>query len=148
MALLIFVLLDGGLVMTHAVNVQNATKEGARLGAVGAAPSAVASRVAQAGFGGFNGPAPAGNVCPPDSMEPALGAFNICVDYVAGPNGEVAGQIGSSIRVRVDYNYRLLSNFNFASFSFGGHWDVKSCALERLEQPAPSSGITTSTGTC
>jgi hypothetical protein len=126
--LILFAVIDGGLVMGRYGQVNHAASVGARLGAVqtGDADDAVdtiADRVEQDA---------------PDRASPYARSCNfssssaaICVQWLPGPDGEPPGQAGSWIRVAVKYHYGGITPL----LGQLGGWDVKACVVARQEQP-------------
>lgn len=134
LALMIFVIVDGGFLMGRYNNVNNSAKEGARLGAVSASTSQIVARAKDQAHGLLDSVPATGNCA---SWGNAAVDDVICVEWVSGPNGEQPGQIGSSVRVRIRYSYDFLTPMT--NFFSSGDWDVKVCAIQRMEQSA--SGI-------
>lgn len=128
---IIFVMIDGGLLMGRYNQVNHAAQEGARLAATGATSGQVVQRVRQQSIELLED-VPSG--CAPGASE------RICVRWFDGPNGEPAGQVGSSVRVDVRYEYDFVTPIDSGPFGFAGvnDFDVNSCAIARLERPADS----------
>ena len=122
---LIFVMIDGGLLMGRYNQVNHAAQEGARLGATGANGAAIAARAQRQANNLLSG-------VPVDCS----GGEQVCVQWFKGPNNEPAGQVGSSVRVKIRYDYGLLTPLD--NFGFPDHMDVDSCAIARLERPLSS----------
>jgi len=123
---LVFAVIDGGLLMGRYNNINNATKEGARLGAVGAPARDIVTRVQQQAHGELDG---ASTNC----GDYASGSEDvICVQWITGANGESAGNVGSSVRVLAKYHYKFLTPI--VNWFSGGGWTVTACAVQRLER--------------
>jgi Flp pilus assembly protein TadG len=123
--MLVFVILDGGIVMGRYGEVNHAAKEGARYAATGATTNAVADRVRDQSQGIL------------DSVPTACsGAQYICVQYFQGPDDQDAGEVGSTVRVRVRYEYELFTPL--PNVLGADDWTIASCAVARLERPRPS----------
>jgi Flp pilus assembly protein TadG len=135
--MLVFVMVDGGILMGRYNQVNHAAQEGARFGATGASASAIAAR-ARAQSNDLLGTVPTS--CANQSER-------ICVQWFEGPNDEPAGEVGSSVRVTIRYDHNLITPLDAAAFGMGGlpgHFDVDSCAIARLERPA---SVSASSGT-
>jgi hypothetical protein len=133
--LLIFVVIDGGILMGRYNNINHAAKEGARLAATGADDAEVMVRTEQQPGGLLNGAGGCGS-----------GAPEVCVEWSDGPNGEPAGQVGSSVKVTVKYRYGLITPI--VNWLKTDGFDVTSCAVTRLERPLSTSPAASGTGTC
>ena len=115
--IVLFMVVDFGVGFTRWIAITNATREGARLGAVGADQTAITQKVV-------------------DTSNDVLTAADVSVGYLYG--GDDAA-IGDSVVVRAVYDYALitplgkfLSGLTFDSIEF------KACADMRLEQvPEP-----------
>lgn len=139
-AFFLFAVIDGGLLMSRYNNVTNSAKEGARLGAVGANQSAIVDRVKQQMHGILD--SGLSTSCA-DMTNPAKSKV-VCVEWITGPppGNIVAGQTGSTVRVKVKYTNKFLTPIiNW----LGGNWTITECAVQRLERPI--SGVTVGTGT-
>jgi hypothetical protein len=128
--LLVCGLVDGGVVMGRYNQTNHAATVGARFGAVqstsaNSAASAIVAQVKQYAPGKASDYV---NSCNFTSSGPNAA---VCVQWLPGPNGEPPGDIGSSIRVAVQYHYDGVTPI---IASFGG-WDVSACIVERQEQP-------------
>jgi len=118
--IVLFMMVDFGVGFARWIAITNATREGARLAAVGADPAAITQKVV-------------------DTSNGVLNAGNVQVGYLDADGDGVA--IGDSVVVRADYDYplitplgKLLGDLTFDSIPF------ESCADMRLEQvpdPAP-----------
>jgi hypothetical protein len=145
-AFLIFALVDGGLLMGRYNDVTNGAKEGARLAAVGAPKADIVARVQQQVHGILSSPS---TTC--SDMTNNAAPKVICVQWIYGPSGELPGQVGSSIRVKVKYKYKILTPlFKVPVLNTGGNptWNETACAVQRLEQPvSPAAGDKTTDST-
>lgn len=120
--IVLFLMVDFGVGFARWIAITNATREGARLAAVGADPAAITQKVV-------------------DTSNGVLDAGNVQVGYLDVDGDGVA--IGDSVVVRANYDYplltplgRLLGDLTFDSIPF------KACADMRLEQvpgTAPSA---------
>jgi hypothetical protein len=128
-AVILFMILDGALVMGRYNNINNSAKEAARLGAVGANVNEIVTRAKDQAHGYLNS-VPAGGNCS------GLGSSSvddvICVEWISGPNGESPGQAGSSVRVTIEHEYDFLTPITNV-FGVGG-WTIEVCAVQRLER--------------
>jgi hypothetical protein len=142
--ILIFVMIDGGLLMGNSSRVHHAVSEGARLGAIGASKTDIRDRVADQSHGLIDSDTP--EDCGTRNDE-------VCILWFDGPNGEPAGQVGSLVRVSVHYHYFLVTPLGHLVDSldwlgFGNpdtfHFSVDGCSVAILERPvvggASSSG--------
>ena len=68
------------------------------------------------------------------------------MQWADGPNGEDAGQVGSSVKVVVKYRYGLITPL--VTKIAGGGFDVTACAVMRLERPLPSPSSVSGSGSC
>lgn len=124
--LLVFVLIDGGLVMGRYSQVNHAAQEGARYGATGASSGEIAARVRDQSI----------NLL--EDVPTGCGGEGICVRWYSGPNGEPRGQVGSLVRVIVRYNYDFVTPLDVP---FGvSKFDVDACAMARVERPTSVGG--------
>ena len=112
--MVLFIMVDFGVGFARWIAITNATREGARLAAVGADPAAITQKVV-------------------DTSNGVLNAGNVQVGYL-DPDGDGVA-IGDSVVVEADYDYplitplgKLLSDLTFDSIPF------HSCADMRLEQ--------------
>ena len=122
MLIVLFMMVDFGVGFARWIAITNATREGARLAAVGADQVDITQKVV-------------------DTSNDVLTAADVSVGYLDADGDGVA--IGDSVVVRADYDYSLitplgkfLSGLTFDSIEF------KSCADMRLEQvpdPAPAA---------
>jgi len=141
--IVLFLLIDGGMLMGRYNNINNAAKEGARLAAVGANADAVATRVAQQAHGDLDG----ATGCGP-------GANTICLQWAGGPDGESAGQVGSTVKVTVHYRYGLKTPLlggkilGYSVLGFDGGFDVSACAVQRLERPVADPSPVVDSASC
>lgn len=147
-AFLLFAVIDGGLLMGRYNNINNAAKEGARLAAVGAQKSEIVTRVQRQAHGELDntGSHPLSTSCG-DYANPPAKTNVICVEWINGPSAspEPPGTVGSSVRVKVKYQYQFLTPI-INWFGPGG-WTVTACAVQRVEQsikPVPVTGSGTS----
>ena len=128
--ILIFIVVDGGLVMGRYGEVNHAAKEGARLASTGATPGDVVLRVIA-------------------QSQIELDAADVTVEYVKGPasNAADSGEVGSIVVVRIDYDYKLITPLpNFSDD--GATWNIKACAVARLEHPVDPSGFKGTSNEC
>jgi Flp pilus assembly protein TadG len=139
-AILIFAVIDGGLVMGRYNNINNGAKEGARLAAVGGNDlGAVHDRIEQQTHGLLDG---ATTGC----GGYAAASDAICVEWFTGPDGEQPGAVGSSVRVRVKYEFEPITPFLNL-----GDWTITACAVQRTERPVnnpPTVNIPGGTDPC
>ena len=128
---LIFLVFDGGIVMGRYAEMNNASKEGARLAATGVSETTIITRTRQHARGLV------------DTATTDCTAYNastsaICVDWLDREDGDGirnAGQVGSAVRVRVKYNYPMITPL--INRVVNGI-DVETCAIMRLEKPIPN----------
>lgn len=128
-AALIFVVIDGGILMGRYNEINHATKEGSRLAATGASLNEIGDRVAAQAQGIIS--ASAG--CAETADE------SICVYYAPGPGSDPAnaGELGSTVKVTVRHKYKLITPLpNWMSAGFDG-FEISACAISRLEKPVP-----------
>jgi hypothetical protein len=137
--MLVFIMIDGGLLMGRYNQVNHAAQEGARLGSTGATLIDIRNHTRRQ----------ANNLL---SGVPATCDGNddrICVEWYEGPNS--VGEVGSYVRVTVFYDYGFVTPINNDIFNSAGmpdHFDVDSCAIARLERPVQmQSGWETRSGT-
>jgi hypothetical protein len=134
--MLIFVMIDGGLLMGRYSQVHHGVNEGARLGSLGADKDDIIDRVVDQSQGLVT-----------SSTQENCGTRTdeVCVKWYDGPNGEDAGEVGSRVRVAVHYHYYY--NTPLGAVLDGvtsDHFSVDACAISTLERPNPnlSSGDT------
>ncbi len=112
--IVLFLIIDFGVGISRWVIVTNSTREGARIGAVGASTPDIADRVALTSNG-------------------LLDAADVTIRYVG--DGDGAAERGESVVVESDYEYGLITPLgNFLSLA----WDsitFHSCTDMRLELP-------------
>jgi hypothetical protein len=113
----IFIIVDFGVGISRWVILTNSTREGARLGAVGASTTDIANKVASTSNG---------------LLDPA----DVDVYYLDGPDGNVdVGDRGDSVVVESNYEYGLITPLKaFLSLTFDSI-DFHSCTDMRLELP-------------
>ena len=113
----IFIIVDFGVGISRWVIVTNSTREGARLGAVGAATADIANHVALTSSG-------------------LLDAADVDVYYLDGPdaNGDV-GDRGDSVVVESDYQYGLITPLAAFIALADNSMTFHSCTDMRLELP-------------
>lgn len=128
-AVLLFAVIDGGLLFGRYNDLNNAAKEAARLAAVGAPQADIVSRAEQQSRLSWAGVTNCSSTSTKD----------ICVEWIPGPNGESAGQSGSSVRVTIRYRSNFLTPL--PNWTGGTGWDVKVCAVQRLEQSIGSPTV-------
>ncbi|MBF6600092.1 MAG: pilus assembly protein [Dehalococcoidia bacterium] len=128
-AVLLFAVIDGGLLFGRYNDMNNAAKEAARLAAVGAPRADIVSRAEQQSQLSWSGVTSCSSTSTRD----------ICVEWVPGPNGETPGQSGSSVRVNIRYRDQFLTPL--PNWAGGGNWDIKVCAVQRLEQSIGSPAV-------
>jgi Flp pilus assembly protein TadG len=137
---LVFVMIDGGLLMGRYNQVNHAAQEGARLAASGEDLNDVASRVRAQSINLLQG-----------VPTRCSGPTQICVEWFDGPN--TAGEVGSYVRVTVRYDYNPITPIDqgmFGMLGFPNRWDVDSCAIAQLERPhqPPASNTRSGTPSC
>ena len=122
----LFLIIDFGVGISRWVVVTNSTREGARIGTVGATTTDIANRVATTSNG-------------------LLDATDVTVRYVG--DGDGAAERGESVIVETDYDYGLITPLGaFLSIAFDS-LTFHSCTDMRLEIPV--SGVIESGGaTC
>jgi len=113
----IFIIVDFGVGISRWVIVTNSTREGARLGAVGATTADIAGKVAVTSNG---------------LLDPA----DVDVYYLDGPdaNGDV-GDRGDSVVVESDYQYGLITPLAAFIALADNSMTFHSCTDMRLELP-------------
>lgn len=137
---LVFAVIDGGLLMGRYNNMNNGAKEGARLGAVGAQQSDIVTRVEDQAHGNLDG---ASTNC--GDWSSAAVKKVVCVEWITGADGQQPGDVGSSVRVKVKYDYPFLTPIiNW----IGDGWTIKTCAVQRLERPFDSPPNTSTDTSC
>ncbi len=125
--LLVFVVIDGGILMGRYGNINHSANEGARLLAVaggGTQPldvNEIKARVKDQAHGLLDSAGDCGS-----------GPPEICFEWADGPDGEEAGDVGSTVKVTVKYNYPLITPL---VTSIIGGFDIEACAVARLERP-------------
>lgn len=119
MLVFLLVLVDFGLALDHREVIQHAVREGARYGAVHPGTTDITTDTV-------------------NQSEGVLDATNVSVCYDTGPDGEAAGNVGSYVRVSVNYTYKfsvgsgeLLSTLGIGAPSI----DMTPTAEARLETP-------------
>ena len=128
--ILIFMMVDGGLVMGRYGEVNHAAKEGARFASTGASPADVKDRVIA-------------------QSQISLTAGDVSVEYADGPasNRADSGEVGSVVVIRIEYDYDLITPLP----NFGGGdltWGIKACAVARLERPVDASKYVETSNEC
>lgn len=123
-ALMLFIVIDGGLLMGRYNNVNNSAKEGARLAAVGANEAEIVERIRAQAHGRLDD-------APASCTTYNAGDEAICIEWVSGPTGQSPGTNGSSVRVRIRHGYDLITPL--VSWTVGT-WDMNVCAIQRLER--------------
>lgn len=134
---LVFVMIDGGLIMGRYNQVNHSAQEGARLAASGENHSDIVTRVRAQSINLLGG-VPAR----------CSGPTQICVEWFAGPNS--AGEVGSYVRVIVRYDYNPITPIDqgmFGMLGFPNRWDVDACAIAQLERPFRPPAANTRSGT-
>ena len=122
----LFLIIDFGVGIGRWVIVTNSTREGARIGAVGASTTDIADKVALTSNG-------------------LLDAADVTIRYVGDGNGTV--ERGESVVVESDYEYGLITPLNsFLSLAFDSI-TFHSCTDMRLELPV-SGAIDSGGDTC
>ena len=113
----LFLIIDFGVGINHWVIVTNSTREGARIGAVGASTNDIADKVALTSNG-------------------LLAAADVSVNYVDAPGGNSQlGDRGDRVVVESDYEYGLITPLGaFLSIAFDS-LSFHSCTDMRLELP-------------
>jgi hypothetical protein len=139
---LVFVMIDGGLLMGRYNQVNHSAQEGARLAASGASLTDVVDHVQDQSIDLLGG---ASSSCSSGQPE------RICVEWWSGRNG--SGEVGSYVRVTVFYDYNPVTPLDagiFGMVGFPDHWDVDSCAIATLERPTnvPNGRSRNGTPTC
>ena len=121
----IFIIVDFGVGISRWVIVTNSTREGARMGAVGATTGEIADRVATTSNG-------------------LLNPVDVTVYYLDKDANGAPGDRGDSVVVESDYNYTFITPLKaFLGLAFDGI-NFNSCADMRIELPVSgaSSGGT------
>lgn len=126
-AVMLFAVIDGGLVMGRYNSLQNASAEGARLAAVGSDASAVAGNVAAHSHGLMDGY----TLDTPNSGACGTAGKRICVEWLAGPDGAARCDVGSEVRVTVRYPDESITPLIDV-----GAWTIETQSVARLERPA------------
>ena len=122
----LFLIIDFGVGISRWVIVTNSTREGARIGAVGADTTDIANRVALTSNG-------------------LLDAADVTVRYVG--DGDGAAERGESVVVESDYEYTLITPLKaFLNVAFDSI-DFHSCTDMRLELPV-SGGVDSGGDVC
>ena len=112
----LFLIIDFGVGINHWVIVTNSTREGARIGAVGASKADIADKVALTSNG-------------------LLAAADVTVNYVDTDSDGKVGERGDSVVVESDYEYGLITPLGaFLSIAFDS-LTFHSCTDMRLELP-------------
>ncbi len=113
----VFIIVDFGVGISRWVIVTNSTREGARLGAVGASTTEIADKVASTSNG---------------LLDPA----DVNVYYLDGPDDNFdLGDRGDSVVVESNYEYGLITPLKaFLNLTFDSI-DFHSCTDMRLELP-------------
>jgi hypothetical protein len=137
---LVFVMIDGGLIMGRYNQVNHSAQEGARLAASGEDLSDIADRVRDQSINLLGG-----------VPTRCSGSTQICVEWFDGPNS--AGEVGSYVRVIVRYDYNPVTPIDQGVFNmvgFPSRWDVDACAIAQLERPhrPPSANVRSGTPSC
>jgi hypothetical protein len=142
--MLVFVMIDGGVLMGRYNQVNHAAQEGARLGASGATKDQILQ---------YTRAQSASLLDDPNVEDSCLATVDerICVEWYDGPN--TAGEVGSYVRVTVHYDYGFVTPINNPIFNSAGmppHFDVDSCAIARIERPVrvPSDRDRNGTPSC
>jgi Flp pilus assembly protein TadG len=136
--MLVFVMIDGGVLMGRYNQVNHAAQEGARLGATGASLNDIAAHTRRQANNLLSGIPTTCNGT----------GERICVEWYDGPNS--AGEVGSYVRVTVYYQYGFVTPINngiFGSVGMPSNFDVESCAIARLERPTNVPGANDRSGT-
>jgi hypothetical protein len=137
--MLVFIMIDGGVLMGRYNQVNHAAQEGARLGATGASHDEIVAHTKAQSMKLLSG------------LDAECGNPGICVEWWSGPNSP--GEVGSYVKVTVRYDYGFVTPINMGIFGSVGmpeQMDVDSCAIARLERPMnpPSDFEETGTPSC
>jgi hypothetical protein len=131
-AILLFMVIDGGLVMGRYNNTNQAAAEAARAASIGNAADVQAIVEGQTH----------GAVDDADPDTCTSSGDDVCLVYMDGPDGEDAGQVGSIVAVRVRQQYSLITPLPVGNPT----WDIVACSHHRLERPI--TGVTGGTDPC
>lgn len=138
--MLIFIMIDGGLLMGHFSRVHHAVDEGARFAATGASEGEIIERISDQSGGLID--ENEARVCPSD------GAEEICVQWYPGPGGIGRGEVGSFVKISVHYHYELFTPFGGIAAATGflcgnnpPHFCVDPCTIVTLERPVDAADI-------
>lgn len=126
---LLFIMIDGGVLMGRYNQVNHGAQEGARLAAAGATADQVVARV-QAQSQQLWSDAT-------ENCEVSNGD-EICVEWADAPSGQAAGEVGSYVKVTTRYRYNFVTPLTDRMFGMVGltdRMDVSACAVAKLERP-------------
>ncbi len=116
-----FIIADFGVGISRWVIVTNSTREGARLGAVGATTADIADKVALTSSG-------------------LLDAADVNVYYLDKDDNGAPGDRGDSVVVESDYDYQMITPLSaFLTLAFNSI-NFHSCTDMRLELPVAGAG--------
>jgi hypothetical protein len=122
--LLVFVMIDGGVLMGRYNQVNHAAQEGARIGASGASWDEIKDHTRDQAIDLL------------DDVPEGCGSQGICVLWYGGDNSP--GEVGSYVKVTVRYDYDFITPIGegpFGAVGFPDHMNVDACAIARLERP-------------
>jgi hypothetical protein len=130
---LIMVVIDGGVLMGRYNSATHAAQEGARYGASGASASQIVARVKDQAQGTLDDA--------PNSSQCGGSRPSVCVQYGRGPSSQSAGEVGSTVIVKVRYRYEWFTPL--ANAPGIGSIDFDACSAHRLER-VPTSSVSDS----
>ena len=120
--IVIFIIIDFGVGISRWVIITNSTREGARLGAVGATTEEISDRVASTSSG---------------LLDPA----DVTVSYLDKDGDGDAGNRGDAVVVESDYQYGLITPLSALLDLAFDSIDFHSCTDMRLEQVTRDASI-------
>lgn len=128
---LVMIIIDGGLLMSRYNTLTHGSREGARIASTGASLAEVCDRVRAQSQGLVDNGDPCNGSSACGGARPS-----ICVQYSAGPapSSQLAGEVGSTVKVRVRYAYEPL----IPIFGAVADIDFDTCSVARLERPLTS----------
>ncbi|MEX2245339.1 MAG: TadE/TadG family type IV pilus assembly protein [Dehalococcoidia bacterium] len=138
--LLLFAMVDGGIVMGRYNNVTNAAKEGARYAAVQTGNDDTAkSRIVDLVKNHAHGALDSDLTTTCGNFYAASADNAICVQWLEGPDGQDPGEVGSYVRVAIRHRQDLMLRI-LPALGGLGTWEIEGCALQRVERPIDVDG--------